>query len=97
MLREIENIEFVQGGNFNFFESMENNGIKYLLIFDDSCKEKCNSRDFEKIAVGVRHRRLSTIYMKHNLFNRSKLRRDIELQKYSYCSIQVTARCITSW
>ena len=80
MLKEIENIEFVQGVNFYFIDSLENNGTKYLLIFDDSCQEICNSREFEKIAVAGRHRGLSTIYIKHNLFHKSKLGRDIELQ-----------------
>ena len=80
MLKEIENIEFVQGVNFDFIDSLENNGTKYLLIFDDSCQEICNSREFEKIAVAGRHRGLSTIYIKHNLFHKSKLGRDIELQ-----------------
>ena len=80
MLQKIENIEFVQGVNFDFIDSLENNGTKYLLIFDDSCQEICNSREFEKIAVAGRHRGLSTIYIKHNLFHKSKLGRDIELQ-----------------
>ena len=80
MLKEIENIEFVQGVNFDFIDSLENNGTKYLLSFDDSCQEIRNSRDFEKIAVAGRHRGLSTIYIKHNLFHKSKLGRDIELQ-----------------
>ena len=80
MLKEIENIEFVQGVNFDFIDSLENNGTKYLLIFDDSCQDLCNSREFEKIAVAGRHRRLSTIYIKHNLIHKSKSGRDIELQ-----------------
>ena len=80
MLKEIENIEFVQGVNFDFIDSLQNNGTKYPLIFDDSCQEICNSREFEKIAVAGRHRGLITIYIKHNLFHNSKLGRDIELQ-----------------
>ena len=80
MQKEVENLEFVQGVNFDFIDSLENNGTKYLLIFDDSCQEICASRDFEKIAVAGRHRGLSTIYIKHNLFHKSKLGRDIELQ-----------------
>ena len=80
MLKEIENIEFVQGVGFDFIDSLENNGNKYLLIFNDSCQEICNSRDFEKIAVAGRHRGLSTIYIKHNLIHKSKLGRDIENQ-----------------
>ena len=80
-LKEIENIEFVQGVNFDFIDSPENNGTKYLLIFDDSCQEICNSREYEKFAVAGRHRGLSTNYIKHNLFHKKKLGRDIELQK----------------
>ena len=66
MLKEIENTDFVQGVNFDFFDSLENNGTNYLLIFDDSSQENYNSREFEKIAVAGRHRGLSTIYIKHN-------------------------------
>ena len=80
MLEEIENIEFVQGVKFDFIGSLENNGTKYLLVFDDSCRNTCSSREFEKIAVARRHRGLGTIYIKHNLFHKSKLGRDIDFQ-----------------
>ena len=40
--KEIKNVEFVQGVNFEFIDSIKNNGTKYLLIFDDSCEEICN-------------------------------------------------------
>ena len=36
--KEIENLEFVQGINFEFIDSLKNNGTKYLLIFDNSCE-----------------------------------------------------------
>ena len=80
MLKEIENLEFVQGVNFEIFDSLKNNGTKYLLIFDDSCEEICNSKAFVDIATAGRHRGLSTTYTKHNLFHQSKLGRDVELQ-----------------
>ena len=51
-----------------------------MLIFDDSCEEICNSKPFADIATAGRHRGLSTIYIKHNLFHQSKLRGDVELQ-----------------
>ena len=71
----------MQGVNFEFIDSLKNNGTKYLLIFDDSCEEICNSKAFIDIATAGRHRGLSTIYIKHNLFHQSKLgRRDVELQ-----------------
>ena len=80
MQKEIENLEFVQRVNFEFIDSLRNNGRKYLLIFDDYCEEICNSKAFVDIATAGRHRGLSTIYNKHNLFHQSKLGRDVELQ-----------------
>ena len=81
MQKEIENLEFVQGVNFEFIDSLKNNGTKYLLIFDNSCQKICISKAFVDIATAGKHRGLSTIYIKHNLFNQSKLGRDVELQK----------------
>ena len=78
--KEIGNLEFVQGVNFEFIDSLKNNGTKYLLKFDGSCEEICNSKAFVDIATAGRHRGLSTIYIKHNLFHQSKLGRDVELQ-----------------
>ena len=80
MLKEIKNLEFVQGVNFEFIDSLKNNSKKYLLIFDNSCVEICNSKAFVDIATAGRHRGVSTIYIKHNLFHQSKLGRDVELQ-----------------
>ena len=72
MLKEIESIEFVQGVNFEFFDSLKNKGTKYLLIFDNSCDENCNSHAFVDIATAGRSRSLSTFYIKPNLFTRAK-------------------------
>ena len=80
MQKEIENLEFVQGVNFEYIDSVRNNGTKYLLVFDDSCEKICNSRAFVDIATAGRHRVLGLIYIKHNLFHQSKLGRDVELQ-----------------
>ena len=80
MQKGIENLEFVQGVNFEFIDSLKNNGTKYLLFFDDSCEEICNSKAFVDIATAGRNRCLSTIYIKHNLFHQSKLGRDVELE-----------------
>ena len=77
---EIENLEFVRGKNFEFIESLKNNGTKYLLFFDNSCEEICNSKAFVDIATSGRHRGLSRIYIQHNFFNQSKLGKDVELQ-----------------
>ena len=80
MQKEIENLEFVRGVSFEFIDSLKNNGTKYLLTFDDSCEEICNSKAFVDIATAGRPRGLSIIYIKHNLFHQSKLGRDVELQ-----------------
>ena len=80
MQKENEYLEFVRGVNFEFFDSLKNNGTKYLLFFDDSCEEVCNSKAFVDIDTAGRHRGLSTIYIKHNFFHQSKLGRDVELQ-----------------
>ena len=81
MQKEIEYLEFVQGVNFEFIDSLKKKNLtKYLLIFDDSCEEICNSRAFVDIATAGRRRGLSTIYIKHNFFHQSKLGRGVELQ-----------------
>ena len=80
MQKEIENFEFFQGVNFELIDSLKNNGTKYLVICDDSYEEIGNSKAFADIATARRHRRLSTIYIKNNLFHQSKLGRDVELQ-----------------
>ena len=71
MQKEIENLEFVQGVNFEFIDSLKNKLLfksNYLLIFDDSCEDICNSKAFVDIATTGRHRGLSKNYIKHNLF-----------------------------
>ena len=69
MQKETDNLEFVQGVHFELINSLENNDTKYLLIFDDSCAEICNSKEFMDIATSGRLRGFSTIYIKHNLFH----------------------------
>ena len=34
--KEIDNLDFVQGVNFEYIDSLENNGTTYLVIFDKS-------------------------------------------------------------
>ena len=42
MQKEIENLVFVRVVNCEFIDSLENNGTKYLLPFDESCEKICN-------------------------------------------------------
>ena len=80
MSKNIKNIHFFQGVDFEFNHSLPNDGTKYLLIFDNSCEEISSSKDNVKISTSGRHKGLSTIYIKHNLFHQSRLGRNIELQ-----------------
>ena len=80
MQKEYDNLEFVQGVHFEFINTLKNNNTKYLLIFDDSCAEICNSKESVDIATAGRHHGFSTTYNKHNLFHQSKLASDVELQ-----------------
>lgn len=73
-------LNFVQGCDFDLIQDLPKTTRKTLLIFDDSCEEISRSKQFEKIATAGRHRGLCVIYIKHNLFHKSPLGRDIELQ-----------------
>ena len=80
MQKEIENLEFVMGVNFELIDSLKNNGTNYLFILDNSREKICNWKVFVDIATAGRHRGLSKIYIEHKLFHQSKLGRDVELQ-----------------
>ena len=78
--KEMENLQFFRGVNFEFIDSMKNNGTKYLLTFDDSCGDICNIMVFIEIANAGRQRGLSFFYIKHNLFHQSQLEQVVEVQ-----------------
>lgn len=80
ILETVENIEFIKFTDFQMIQKFPNDGTNYLLIFDDSSTEILESKVFEKIATAGRHRKFSVIYIKHNLFHKSSLGRDVELQ-----------------
>ena len=81
MQNKIDNLEFVQGVNFDFLDLLKRNGTKYSLIFDNSCEEICNSKEFVDIASARKHHELSTVYIWQNVFHQSQFGRDVELQK----------------
>lgn len=80
MMSNVGDMEFIKCVNFEMIENLPNDGTNYLLIFDDSCAEISRSKEFEKIATSGRHKKLNTIYIKHNLFHKSPIGRDVELQ-----------------
>ena len=55
-----EYLEFVRGVNFEFCDSLKNNGTKYLSVFGGSCEKISNSKVFVDIATAGRNRGLST-------------------------------------
>ena len=61
MQKEIENLEFVQGVNFEIVDSLNIKGTKYLLLFDNSREDICSSKACVGIATAGRQRGLSTI------------------------------------
>ena len=80
MQKEIGNLEFAQSVNFEFIDSLKNNGTKYLVIFGNSSEKHFNSETIVYNATAGKHRVLSTINYEHNLFHQSKLGGHFELQ-----------------
>ena len=79
--RDVEEIEFVQGLDFDLInQSFTHDGKKRLLIFDDFSEELLKSKDFTRIATAGRHLGLHVLCIKHNLFHKSPIGRDVELQ-----------------
>ena len=79
MQKPIRYLGFVQGVDLEIKDSFKKTA-KYLLTFEDPCEKICNSNAFVDVANAGRHRGLSTFYIKHILFPRSKLGWDVELQ-----------------
>ena len=73
MEKEIENLEFVEGLNIEFIDSLKSNGTKYLFIFENSSEEICNSKAFFVNTIAGRHRALGTFYNNHDLWHQANL------------------------
>ena len=70
-----KNIQFLSTIDFDLIKNLEN----CLLVFDDSCEEIFNSKDFSDLATSGRHKKRHVIYIKHNLYHQSKYSRTIDL------------------
>ena len=75
MQRKIPHIEFIKYSGLDRTKKFSD----CLLIYDDSCEEIFNDKEFVKIATSGRHRKLHAIYVKYNLFQQSKWSRTIDL------------------
>ena len=62
------NIQFKKFTSFEAVSELED----CLLVFDESWEEIFNDQEFSKLATAGRHKNLSVIYVKHNLFQQSK-------------------------
>ena len=75
MQDKIEDIEFLPCLEFEMIKNLEN----CLLVFDDSCEEIYQEKEFVKLAVSGRHKKVNCIFVKHNLFHQSEWSRTIDL------------------
>ena len=65
LFKEMEeklNIEFLSCLNFQMIKSLEN----CMLVFDDSCEEIYQEKEFVKLAVSGRYKNVNCIFVKHN-------------------------------
>ena len=67
--------KFVKFDEFDRLRNIEN----ILLVFDDSCKEIYNDKEFVKPATAGRHRGLDVGYVKHYLLKQSRWSRTTDL------------------
>ena len=66
MKKYVDNLDIVQGVNFEFVNSLRIHGTKFPLNFDYWWAEVFHSKEFVDIVNAGRHREFSTIYIKHN-------------------------------
>ena len=69
------NIKFVPCLDITMIKKLED----YLLVFDDSCEEIYQEKEFVKLAVAGRPKKVHFIFVKRNLFLQSKWSRTIDL------------------
>ena len=85
LYREVQQIyikmDYKLGVTFKKYANLEflNNHANYLLIIDDSCEEIYNDKDFVKLATAGRYKNINVIYIKPNLYQKSKWSRTIDL------------------
>ena len=75
MQRNTPEIRFLKYSGLDITKDLS----RCLLIYDDTCEEIFNDKEFVKIATSGRHRKLHVIYVKHNLFHQSNFPRTIDL------------------
>ena len=71
-------IEFIQGLEWNFLQKAEAQK-RILLELDDSFDEAAQSKDFLELVVAGRHRKVHLMVFRHNLLQRTKNSKTIDL------------------
>ena len=71
--REVK-LKFMKFDGFESVRKLEN-----VLVFDYSCEDIYNDKEFVRLATAGRHRGIDVIYVKHNLFQQSRWSRTIDL------------------
>lgn len=74
-LADVKNIEFVQTPDFDLIDSLNSDNQSHkntLLIFDDVCEEILSNERFSNLSTSGRHKHISVIFIKHNLFQQGK-------------------------
>ena len=72
-------IEFIQGLEWNFLQKAEAQKKRILLVLDDLFDEAAQSKDFLALVVAGRHRNVHLMVLRHNLFQRTKNSKIIDL------------------
>jgi len=72
-------IEFIQGLEWNFLQKAEAQKKRILLVLDDLLDEAAQSKDFLALVVAGRHRNVHLMVLRHNLFQRTKNSKTIDL------------------
>ena len=80
MQQEIEYLVFVQGVIFEFIDSLKTTVQSTCQFLTSLVKRFAVQKPLLTLPQLGKHRGLSTIYIKHNLFHKSKVGRDVELQ-----------------
>ena len=70
-----KSIDFIRFTSFDVRTTIE----KCLRKFDDSCEEIYNEREFLNIVRSGSYRGLHAVYVNHNLFQRSRFSRTLDL------------------
>ena len=58
------NVKFIKFNGFESIRDLEN----FLLVFEDSCEDVDDDKEFVSLATAVRHRGIDVLYIQHTFF-----------------------------